>query len=107
MLQNLNQNNKNLFMSKLLIVDDSVALLESLKYILERNGYTVKTLNNTYNIYEEINEFQPDLLILDIFLVSEDGREIYKELRNIIENKDLRILMFSSFPKNAEDYQIC
>ena len=31
-------------MSKLLIVDDSAELLEVMKNILERNGYTVKTL---------------------------------------------------------------
>ena len=63
-------------MSKLLIVDDSAALLEVMKNILERNGYIVKTLNKTAGIFNEIREFQPDLLILDIYLAGEDGREI-------------------------------
>jgi DNA-binding NtrC family response regulator len=48
-------------MAKLLIVDDSAALLEVMKNILERNEYTVRILNNAANIYSTISEFQPDL----------------------------------------------
>jgi DNA-binding response OmpR family regulator len=92
-------------MSKLLIVDDSVALLEVMKSILERNGYTVKTLNRIPGIYKEISEFQPDLLILDIYLAGEDGREICKEIRKHVETKDVCILVFSASPKTLEDYK--
>lgn len=92
-------------MSKLLIVDDSVALLEVMKTILERNGYTVKTLNKTPDIYKEIREFQPDLLILDIYLAGEDGREICKEIRNNVETKHICILVFSASPRTLEDYK--
>jgi len=92
-------------MGKLLIADDSAPLLEALKYILERNGYEVRTLDNASNIYNEIDEFQPDLLILDIFLGDEDGREICKEIRYTFENTDLRILLFSAFPKHLENYK--
>lgn len=92
-------------MSKLLIVDDSAALLEVMKNILERNGYTVKTLNRAPDIYKEIGEFQPDLLILDIYLAGEDGREICKEIRNNVETKQICILVFSASPKTLEDYK--
>jgi DNA-binding response OmpR family regulator len=92
-------------MSKLLIVDDSVALLEVMKNILERNEYTVKTLNSATNIYKEISEFQPDLLILDIYLAGEDGREICREIRNNVETKHICILVFSASPKTLEDYK--
>jgi DNA-binding response OmpR family regulator len=98
----LNQNGKTPGMGKLLIADDSVALLEALKYVLGRNGYEVKTLNNADTIYKEIDEFQPDLLILDIFLGDEDGREICEQIRTI---SDLRILLFSAFPKYLENYK--
>jgi len=63
-------------MSKLLIVDDSTALLEVMKNILERSDYTVRTLNRADDIYNEISDFKPDLLILDIYLAGLDGREI-------------------------------
>ena len=92
-------------MSKLLIVDDSVALLDVMKNILERNGYKVKTLNKSPGIYKEISEFHPDLLILDIYLAGEDGREICKEIRKNVETKDMCILVFSASPKTLENYK--
>lgn len=91
--------------SKLLIVDDSDALLETLQFILERDGYEVRTLNNIATIYEEINKFQPHLLIIDICINGEDGREVCRELRKMIQNKDLYILVFSGFTQHLADYK--
>ena len=57
------------------------------------------------NIYGEIHEFQPDVIILDIFLRGKDGRELCKELKKDIETKYLGILAFSATPKNLIDYK--
>ena len=92
-------------MDKLLIVDDSADLLEMMKYILERKGYIVKTLMECQNIFHEIFEFKPDLLILDLILAGADGREICKELRKNIETEHLGVLAFSASPKNLIDYK--
>jgi len=92
-------------MSKLLIVDDSTDLLDAMELILMQKGYIIKTLPGNTNIFKEINAFNPDLLILDIFLAGKDGREICKELRKIVENKYLCIIMFSASPKALEDYR--
>ncbi len=92
-------------MSKLLIVDDSTDLLDAMELILAQKGYIVKTLPESKNIYDEIDGFNPDLLILDIFLGGKDGRDICKELRKIIENKYLCIIIFSASPKALEDYR--
>ena len=92
-------------MSKLLIVDDSVALLEVMKNILERNQYTVKTLNSATDIYREISEFQPDLVILDIYLGGKDGREICREIKKNAGTNQVCILVFSASPKTLEDYK--
>jgi two-component system response regulator VicR len=91
-------------MSKLLIVNNSVALLEIMKNILEYSGYTVKTLMNADDVYNTIHVFQPDLLILDTYIAGEEGGEICKELRKRTETNDLCILMFSLSPKYLKDY---
>jgi len=92
-------------MTKILIVDDYSGTLETLKYILESNGYRVRTLNNTQNIYREIDEFNPDLLMLDSVLEGEDERQICKNLRTGFGYRDLRILVFLAFPKKMENYE--
>jgi DNA-binding response OmpR family regulator len=95
----------NYRMSKLLIVDDSVALLEVMANILERNGYVVKTLNKAPGLFEAIKEFQPDMVILDIYLAGEDGREICKKLKRNAVTKDMCVLVFSASPKALQDYK--
>ena len=92
-------------MSKLLIVDDSAALLEVMANILERYGYVVKTLNKAPGIYDAVKEFQPDMVILDIYLAGDDGREICKKLKRNAETKDMCVLVFSASPKTLQDYK--
>jgi DNA-binding response OmpR family regulator len=92
-------------MNKLLIVDDSEDLLELMEYFLRRHGYIVRTLNKAYDIYEAISEFQPDLLILDLFLADQDGRDICKQIKKSAETKNLCILLFSASPTSLADYK--
>ena len=92
-------------MKKLLIVDDSTDLLDAMEIILLQKGYAVKTLSGWDNFYKEVIDFDPDLVILDIFLAGKDGREICKELRNSIVSKYLCIMLFSASPKALENYK--
>lgn len=92
-------------MNKLLIVDDSTDLLEAMEIILVQKGYSVKILPGSNNINKEIAAFNPDLLIIDIFLSGTDGREVCKELRTAIVNKYLGIIIFSASPKALENYK--
>lgn len=91
-------------MNKLLIVDDSTDLLEAMEIILTQKRYVVKTLSDSNSILKEINDFNPDLLILDIFLAGKDGREMCMELRKSISNKYLCIIIFSASLKALENY---
>ncbi len=86
-------------MSKIVIVDDSLELLEVLKYFLEEKGFEVETVTKRQELIYIIKSSSPDLIILDIYLQGEDGREICKELRKQEETKYLCILMFSASAK--------
>src|SRR5664279_3324824 len=92
-------------MNKLLIIDNSIELLEPLKMFLEQKNYAVKILVSGDNICNEIHEYKPDLLILNIFLENEDGQEICKNLRKNIETKHLGILVFSASPAALSNYK--
>jgi len=94
-------------MNKLLILDDSDDLLYAMKYILENNEYIVKILNHAGNISSEIIEFVPDILILDVNLGDENGREICKKIKMNPETKDLPVILFSSYPKSLDNYREC
>ena len=92
-------------MSKIVIVDDSGDLLDVLKYFLEEKGYEVETTTKENDLISLTRSFSPDLIILDIFLQGEDGREICKVLRRNMETKYVCILMFSASSRALADYK--
>lgn len=92
-------------MSKIVIVDDSTDLLDVLKFFLQEKGHEVETTTNEKGLISLIKSFSPDLIILDIYLRGEDGREICRQLRKFEETKYLCILLFSASSKALIDYK--
>lgn len=92
-------------MTKILIVDDSTDLLEMMEYVLSHRGYKVKSLNNAHNLKKVISDFQPGLIILDIFLADEDGRNICKGLKEDKDTLHIPILVFSASTERLKDYE--
>ncbi len=82
-------------MHKILIVDDDPDVLDTIKLVLEIGGYDVLALLNTNKLYDKIQSYKPDLIVLDIVIGNIDGRSICKELKQNPVTKSLPILMMS------------
>src|SRR5688572_18596767 len=80
---------------KILIADDDPAIVDSLKMMLELEGYEVNTTTDGATIYKMEVEY-PDLLLLDIWMSGQDGREICKYLKNEPHTKHIPIIMVSA-----------
>jgi DNA-binding response OmpR family regulator len=92
-------------MNKIVLVDDSRDLLEVLKYFLEGKGYEVYAVTGEEDLLPVIKSFSPDLVILDIFLRGEDGRDICKKLRQQDETKYICVLLFSASSNALANYK--
>lgn len=68
---------------RVLLVDDDLDILELLEYNLEKEGYKVKTLDDSHAAISVAQDFSPDLIILDIMMPHPNGIEICKELRSM------------------------
>lgn len=68
---------------KVLLVDDDWDILELLEYNLEKEGFKVKSVEDSYQAVDVAREFEPDLIILDIMMPHPNGIEICRELRSI------------------------
>lgn len=66
---------------KILVVDDEIALLETLAYNLKKQGYEVETAKDGLAALELVRSTRPDLIILDIMLPGIDGFEVCREIR--------------------------
>src|SRR5581483_10219711 len=90
---------------KILIADDDPSICDSLKMMLELEGYIVDTTVDGETIYKMEQEY-PDLLLLDIWMNGQDGREICKYLKKEPHTKDIPIIMLSAsrdVQKSAEE----
>lgn len=92
-------------MKKLLIVDDETDLLQGMELLLTKFGYKVKTATSHKTLLPIVYSFQPDIIILDVMLGHEDGRDICKALKQNPITKEICIMLFSASPEKGKNYQ--
>jgi DNA-binding response OmpR family regulator len=80
---------------KILVADDDTAILDSVQMMLELEGYEVSTTVNGEMIYR-METMYPDLLLLDIWMSGQDGRELCKYLKKNPHTKHIPIIMVSA-----------
>lgn len=81
---------------RVLVCDDDTGILEVIQIILEGSGFVVKTLSNGKSIRKIIDEFQPNVLLLDIWMPGIDGEEITKIIKREQSTKDLPIIIITA-----------
>jgi DNA-binding response OmpR family regulator len=94
-------------MQRILAVDDNEDILEIIKLILEDYDYEVDTLADGNLLFDQIKEYKPDLILLDIMLGNMDGRELCKILKSNIETHDIPVIMISASHTLSERFMPC
>ena len=96
---------------KILLVDDEATIVQSLRYNLERAGYTVTAAGDGRTAVALVASEQPDLVILDIMLPLLDGIEACKEIRKtssvpiiMLTAKDQEFDKVLALELGADDY---
>jgi DNA-binding response OmpR family regulator len=84
---------------KILIVDDEPEIVELIQMYLIKEGYQVQSTHNGPSVFEYMEQFSPDLVILDILLPGMDGIEICRQLRRTI---NIPILFISCKKEDAD-----
>ncbi|HAR63172.1 MAG TPA: two-component system response regulator [Candidatus Margulisbacteria bacterium] len=77
---------------KILVVDDEPSIVQTLKLLLEMEGYEVYTANNGQVGYEKAMEVLPNLVIIDFKMPILDGWEATKRMRQVPGLENIPIL---------------
>lgn len=82
--------------SYILIVEDEANILESLSYLLRREGFEVSAAEDGADVMNLINTRKPDLLILDVIVPGTDGFQILRDIRAAPATADLPVIMLTA-----------
>ncbi len=79
-----------------MVVDDSITVRKVTSRLLERHGMEVFTAKDGVDAIAQLQERQPDILLLDIEMPRMDGFEVATLVRHDANLKDLPIVMITS-----------
>lgn len=80
---------------KILLVDDNDDLLLITQIILKGQGYEVILARTIEEAEHKIKLHHPPLILLDIFICEQDGREFCRQLKQEAGTKDIRVILMS------------
>lgn len=87
---------------KILIVDDELSILVSLKFLLEKNHFDVELAQSGKETLENIARSKPDLILLDIMLPDLDGYEIFQMIRQRPEWDDIKVIYLTARSRDVD-----
>lgn len=80
---------------RILVVDDDRDLVLSLTALLRTEGYDARGVHDAANILQNIREYDPDVVILDIAMPGKTGWEAAKEIRAGLPGRKLALIGIS------------
>ncbi|MBS0485143.1 MAG: diguanylate cyclase [Proteobacteria bacterium] len=95
---------------RVLIVDDSPTILSYHATILEQAGMLVKTVAEPLKLLGALNDFNPDLILMDLYMPGCNGVELARVIRQIDGFLSTPIVYLSSendFNTQAEAMSLC
>ncbi|WPP43276.1 response regulator transcription factor [Paenibacillus hunanensis] len=66
--------------TRVLIADDEAAIRNSIAYALKREHFTVETATDGRDALARVEQFRPDVLVLDVMMPEMDGYEVCRRL---------------------------
>jgi DNA-binding response OmpR family regulator len=81
---------------KILVVDDEVDLVETVRFPLEMEGFNVLVSYNGEDALNQARKEKPDLILLDLMLPKLDGYKVCRLLKFDERYKHIPILMLTA-----------
>ena len=89
-------------MPRIFVIDDDIDLLNVVKCLLLKKGFDVSTYSDWEIANRALKKYQPQLILLDVFLSGIDGLDVCQKLKANPATRHIPILIFSAYPRIAE-----
>ena len=86
----------------ILVVDDDEDLLVMLEEVLLYSHFNVKGVKQTQNIFGVIENYKPDLVVMDCILNGINGSELCHQIKTDSRMEKLPVILISAYPRVLE-----
>lgn len=87
---------------KILIVDDEPSITVPLKFLMEQNQFAVKVVHTGEDALRAVDEFQPDLVLLDVMLPAVDGFQVCQNLKENPTRTNIKVVFLSAMTRDLD-----
>lgn len=91
--------------SLVLVVEDEEGIRQFMRALLEREGWAVMEAGNGQQALDQVREKRPSLILLDLMMPEMDGFEFVAHLREVVEWKDIPVVVITAMELTANDYK--
>ncbi len=93
---------------KILVIENDESILEMVSYVLKEEGYEVKAFHTQKWLFEHVEAYKPDAILLDVIKPTPEGTEICRTLKANLTTKHIPVIVFSTHLKVMETIkQVC
>ncbi|MEP3244296.1 MAG: response regulator [Sneathiella sp.] len=85
-----------------LVVEDEPNIVLSLQFVMRQVGFTVRVASDGDQAIRAVEEYVPDLILLDIMLPKRDGFAVCEAIRNNPACQTVKIIMLSAKSRDAD-----
>lgn len=87
---------------KVLIAEDEETIVESLSFLMEKEGYDVSVATDGRTAISMITRDVPDMVLLDVMMPVCDGFEVVRAMRNDANTKQIPIMMLTAKTREVD-----
>lgn len=84
-------------MKKILLLEDNLDILQVVEAVLTLEQFEVQATTKSIEFIHLVNDFQPDLIILDFLLEDGNGGAICRTLKQHPELKYIPVIIYSAY----------
>lgn len=89
--------------AKILVIEDDLDMIETLKITLESKDYDVVSATDGKEGLEKVASEKPDLIILDVMMPVMDGFSACEKLKSHPEYREIPVILLTAVGQHIQD----
>ncbi len=87
---------------KVLVMDDDTSILKVLEEALSYENFQVKTTAESLSILQTVDDYSPDVILLDYLIGHVNGGEICHQIKSNPATRHIPVIIMSAYPRVFE-----